>query len=272
MPQIPIYQVDAFTSQAFGGNPAAVCLFDEFPSDDLLQAIAIENNLSETAFLARSVDDTCNYHLRWFTPGVEVALCGHATMAAAHVVFHHLRPATNEVRFQSMSGVLTVRRDASRMTMDFPCYPPQQYNGAKDIGTAMGKAPASVLKSEEGDRDLLLVYDSAETVANLKPDMAELTKHAPFGFIATAPGYDDVDFVSRCFFPNHGLGEDPVTGSAHCVSGPYWAKTLGKQKLRAKQISTRGGDLWLDLKGNRIFISGQAIEILQGRMFVPDVG
>ena len=228
MPKLPIYQVDAFTNRTFGGNPAAVCPLDEFLEDETLQLIAIENNLSETAFLVPLDDGEADYHLRWFTPGTEVALCGHATIASAHVVFTHLRPELAEVRFQTLSGTLTVVQHENRYRMDFPSYKPFPYNKATGLSAAMGAAPEAVLKSEQGDRDLLLVYQNQTSVEALEPDMNALKAFAPFGFVATAPGEGDVDFVSRCFFPNHGLGEDPVTGSAHSVSGPYWAEVLKK--------------------------------------------
>ncbi len=269
MPEIPVYQVDAFTNRAFGGNPAAVCPLEKFFEDALLQAIALENNLSETAFIVPLDGAEVDYHLRWFTPGTEVALCGHATLATAHIVFTHLRPDLEVVRFQSLSGVLTVTKRNGRYQMDFPSYPPVPYEEPEGLGAAMGAEPEAVLKSEQGDRDLLLVYPNQATVASLDPNLIALKEFAPFGFIATAPGDGDLDFVSRCFFPNHGLAEDPVTGSAHSVSGPYWAKRLQKQNLVARQISARGGDLWLDVSGDRILISGEAVETLRGTFFVP---
>jgi len=267
MIEVPIYQVDAFADRAFGGNPAAVCPLDAFPGDELLQSIAVENNLSETAFIVPLSDDCeADYHLRWFTPGVEVALCGHATLAATHVVFTHLQPELDIVRFKTLSGILTVKRDGDRYQMDFPCYRPFPYQSPVGLGKAMGAEPLSVLKSEQGDRDLLLVYPDQAAVQALEPDLNALTAFAPFGFIATAPGDDGADFVSRCFFPNHGIAEDPVTGSAHCVSGPFWADQLGKTELFAQQISIRGGDLWLKLQGDRLLISGQAVEVMHGKL------
>lgn len=269
MPEIPIYQVDAFTNRAFGGNPAAVCPLEDFFKDDVLQAIALENNLSETAFIVPLDGDDADYHLRWFTPGTEVALCGHATLATAHIVFTHLRPELEVIRFQSLSGILTVSKVDGRYQMDFPSYPPDAYQSPAGLGAAMGAEPEAVLKSEEGDRDLLLVYPDQATVAGLDPNLIALKDFAPFGFIATAPGDGELDFVSRCFFPNHGLAEDPVTGSAHSVSGPFWAKQLQKQKLVARQISARGGELWLEIQGDRILIWGEAVETLRGTFFVP---
>ncbi|WP_262695911.1 PhzF family phenazine biosynthesis protein [Kordiimonas aquimaris] len=274
MQEIPIYQVDAFTDHAFGGNPAAVCVLEKIFDDALLQSIALENNLSETAFLVPHDEEGADYHLRWFTPGVEVALCGHATLASAHVVFNHLQQNIERVRFQTLSGILTVMRNGDRYQMDFPALKPLPYNKPDGLGAAMGAEPDAVLKSETGDRDLLLVYNDIEVVETLTPNFEALKAFAPYGFIATASENikdtrSDVDFVSRCFFPNHGIGEDPVTGSAHCVSGPYWASKLGKADLFARQISPRGGDLWLEVKDERILISGQAVQVLYGQLSVP---
>lgn len=271
MTDMQVFQVDAFTDRAFGGNPAAVCPLDAFFEDELLQLIALENNLSETAFIVPLAGAQADYHLRWFTPGTEVALCGHATLATAHIVFTHLRPELEVVRFQSLSGILTVSKVAGRYQMDFPSYPPVEYPTPGGLGAAMGVEPDAILKSEEGDRDLLLVYPDQAAVAALDPNLIALKEFAPFGFIATAPGDGELDFVSRCFFPNHGLAEDPVTGSAHSVSGPYWSKRLQKENLVAKQISARGGDLWLEMQGDRILISGEAVETLRGTFFVPNL-
>lgn len=270
MVEISIHQIDAFTNRIFGGNPAAVCPLKAFFGDEMLQAIALENNLSETAFIVPLSGEKADYHLRWFTPGVEVALCGHATLAAAHVVFTHLRPLLEVVSFATLSGILTVKRSDDRYCMDFPSYKPLPYRPGTGLGAAMGSEPLAVLKSEQGDRDLLLVYPSEAAVASLEPDLMALRAFAPFGFIATAPGEDGTDFVSRCFFPNHGLAEDPVTGSAHCVSGPFWAEKLGKTALVARQISQRGGDLWLNVTEDRVQISGQAVETMHGTLFVPE--
>jgi len=270
MIQIPIYQVDAFTNRTFGGNPAAVCPLDAFFDDEVLQSIALENNLSETAFLVPFDGAEADYRLRWFTPGVEVALCGHATLAAAYVVFNHLMPELEAVRFTTLSGILTVVRDGDRYRMDFPRLPPFPFNAPMGLGAAMGAEPDAILKSEQGDRDLLLVYSDEAKIRALSPDLGALKAFAPFGFIATAPGAGDTDFVSRCFFPNHGIGEDPVTGSAHCVSAPYWAERLGRSKIFAQQISARGGDLWLEVAGDRVLISGQAVEVMHGTLTLPD--
>lgn len=269
MKDIPLIQVDAFTGHAFGGNPAAVCPLSAFPDDHLLQAIALENNLSETAFIVALDGAEADYHLRWFTPGVEVALCGHATLASAHVVFTHLRPDLDVVRFQTLSGILTVTRTGGRYQMDFPSLHPFEVEKPEGLGAAMGQEPLKVCKSDRADRDLLLVYENEDTVASLTPDLTALKAFAPFGFIATAPGDGDADFVSRCFFPNHGIGEDPVTGSAHCVSAPYWADVFGKNELFAQQISARGGDLWLTVRANRVLIAGETVEVMRGTMMLP---
>jgi len=266
--EIPFYQVDAFTDRAFAGNPAAVCVLPAFPSDEVLQAIAAENNLAETAFIVATAPG--HYDLRWFTPTVEVEICGHATLASAHVVFTHLEPDLDMVAFETRSGTMTVTREAGgRLCLDFPNYAPAPFPCPEGLGRAMGDEPEAVLKSEQGDRDLLLVYASAADVAALVPDQMALRAFAPFGFIATARGEGDLDFVSRCFFPNHGIPEDPVTGSAHCVSAPYWAARLGKTCLRAKQISTRSGDLWLEVGAARVKIAGHAVEVIRGTMTVP---
>ncbi|UTW56935.1 PhzF family phenazine biosynthesis protein [Kordiimonas sp. SCSIO 12610] len=264
-----MYQVDAFTDKPFGGNPAAVCPLVAFPSDELLQKIAIENNLSETAYLVRLDGDEADFHLRWFTPGTEVTLCGHATLASAHTVFNHLASELDQVRFQTLSGILTVDRAEHGFTMDFPAISCQLMETPSGLGTALGAEPAQVFKPdaiyEGADRDLLIVYPREQAVADLAPNMEALKAFAPYGFVCTAKADNpDIDFVSRCFFPNHGIGEDPVTGSAHSLSAPYWAQTLGKNRLQACQISARRGDLLLELKGDRLNITGQAVEVMQG--------
>ena len=273
MLQLPLFQVDAFTDHIFGGNPAAVCPVPFMFSDEILQSIASENNLSETAFLLElPEEDDADFMLRWFTPSTEVDLCGHATLAAAQIVFSHLKAELHEVNFSTRSGILSVERGDKRHTMSFPSLTPLPFAAPDGLGVAMGAEPLSVWKSDKADRDLMLVYKDAETVAALKPNLEALKAFAPYGFISTAPGDGDgdVDFVSRCFFPNHGIGEDPVTGSAHCVSGPYWASVLGKINLRARQTSSRGGDLWLEIGDDCVEMSGQAVEFLQGVIFVPE--
>jgi PhzF family phenazine biosynthesis protein len=269
--QIPIYQIDAFTDKAFGGNPAAVCPLDAFPNDEFLQNIAIENNLSETAYLVRLDGGEADYHLRWFTPGCEVTLCGHATLASAYVVFTHLEPELDIVRFQTLSGILTVARSNKGFTMDFPVIPCAPIDTLNGLGAALGIEPAQVYQPdavyEGANRDLLIVYPDQETLERLTPNMEALKAHAPYGFVCTAQSNDSsLDFVSRCFFPNHGIGEDPVTGSAHSLSAPFWSQKLGKTILNARQISARSGDLLLDVKGDRLDITGNAVEVMRGTL------
>jgi PhzF family phenazine biosynthesis protein len=272
MIELPLFQIDAFSKARFGGNPAAVCPLPVMLSSKVLQQLAQENNLSETAFFVGLPEsDEADFLLRWFTPGTEVDLCGHATLAAAYVVLTHMKPDWEQVKFSSRSGMLTVQRDGDRFVLDFPALTPKPFRTPDGLGAAMGAEPLEVLKSDKGDRDLLLVYESAETVRSLAPNLEALKAFAPYGFIATAPGGDDdVDFVSRCFFPNHGIAEDPVTGSAHCVSGPYWAKRLNKAELFAKQLSARGGELWLSIKDERIEIAGHAVEYMQGVYYLEE--
>lgn len=267
----PFYQIDAFTDRPFGGNPAAVCPMDAFPSDEVLQKIAIENNLSETAFLVQLDGKEADFHLRWFTPGMEVTLCGHATLASAYVVFQHLVPELHQVRFLTLSGVLTVVRVAGGFEMDFPAISSKPIEPPLGLGAALGAESIAVYKPdaiyEGADRDLLIVYPDEEIVAALAPNLEALKAYAPYGFVCTAKANSpDLDFVSRCFFPNHGIGEDPVTGSAHSLSAPYWSYALGKDTLKASQISARRGDLLLVLKGDRLHITGNAVQVIEGQM------
>jgi len=232
--KIPFYQVDAFTDRVFGGNPAAVCLLDEWPEDDVMQQIAAENNLSETAFL---VGSGAEYDLRWFTPALEIDLCGHATLASAFVIFKFLEPNLSAVRFQTASGELRVGREADLLVMDFPARPAGQTGPLTGLSDALGAEPETVY----GARDILAVFATEAQVRAMAPDFAALEKiKDAFAVIVTAPG-DNVDFVSRFFAPNAGIAEDPVTGSAHCTLVPYWSARLGKKKLHALQVSARGG-------------------------------
>jgi PhzF family phenazine biosynthesis protein len=258
--QIPIYQVDAFTSDLFRGNPAAVCPLQEWLPDDTLQAIALENNLSETAFFTRDGD---GFKLRWFTPAVEVDLCGHATLASAFVIMSEIVRGSHEVRFQTRSGELVVRREGDRYAMDFPARPPAECQPHPDLIRALGGNPERVL----GARDYLVVYGSEAEVRSLKPDMARLAATDRFAVIVTAAGRD-VDFVSRFFAPAKGVPEDPVTGSAHCTLIPYWAERLGKTELHALQVSPRGGELWCEHLGDRVRMSGNAVLYLSGTIEV----
>lgn len=258
--EIPIYQVDAFTSQQFGGNPAAVCPLPSWLPDDVLQAIAAENNLSETAYLVKSAE---SYDLRWFTPTTEVDLCGHATLASAYVVCRHLEEDCREVRFNSASGPLTVTRDNGSFTMDFPARPPQRVVVETDFHAVLGREPEAFLASDKA----LAVFTEEASVHAFQPDLDAIARLPYDGLIVTAPG-SDCDFVSRYFAPAAGIPEDPVTGSAHCVLAPYWADRLGKTSLFARQVSARGGALWLDLVGDRVRITGEVTPYLEGRILI----
>jgi PhzF family phenazine biosynthesis protein len=259
--RLPIYQVDAFTDRIFAGNPAAVVPLAEWLPDATLQAIAAENNLAETAFFVRRGDA---YDLRWFTPVIEVDLCGHATLASAHVVFRFIEPERRRVAFETrQAGTLVVTRQGDELAMDFPAWPPETAEPPSGLAVALGRNPSEVLAS----RDFLAVYDKAADVAAIKPDFAAL-RRLDRAVIVTAPGSDEVDFVSRFFAPRAGIDEDPVTGSAHCQLIPYWAKRLGKTRLAARQLSSRGGALSCALEGGRVTIAGQARLYLEGTITV----
>jgi predicted PhzF superfamily epimerase YddE/YHI9 len=256
--RIPIYHVDAFAEGPFTGNPAAVCPLDGWLSDEVMQAVAAENNLSETAFFVAEGEE---WRLRWFTPTTEVDLCGHATLAAAYVIFSFLAPDRQRVVFRSeKAGELAVARDGELLALDFPSRPPEPCVVPSGLGAALRRQPAEVLAA----RDYLTVYRDAGEVAALSPDFAALARLDRFAVIATAPGAGDIDFVSRFFAPAQGVDEDPVTGSAHCTLIPYWARRLGKQRLTARQLSRRGGRLDCTLRGDRVSIAGRAILYLTG--------
>jgi predicted PhzF superfamily epimerase YddE/YHI9 len=261
--RIPLYQVDAFTGRLFGGNPAAVCPLTEWLPDTTMQAIAAENNLAETAFFVAQGE---GYLLRWFTPTVEVELCGHATLASGYVVTHILTPDRRSVRFDTLkAGLLEVTRDGDLLAMDFPAWPPEREPADPRILTALGKAPG---QSFVARGRTLAVYGRAEDVAGLRPDFAAMRRMPGADAIVTAPGGDGIDFVSRYFAPNYGVDEDPATGSAHCVLTPYWAARLGKRQLRARQISTRVGELECTLQGDRVTLAGRAVLYLEGTITV----
>ena len=265
MTEIALYQVDAFTDRPFGGNPAAVCPLESWLPDATLQAIAAENNLSETAYFVPEKD---GYRLRWFTPAIEVALCGHATLASAYVIAHHIDPAMERVVFHSKSGPLTVTRAGEVFTLDFPSEPPAPFDDGGKVAAALGVAPREVLKAPKVDGGkLMAVLANEAEVQGAEPDLEKVKRLPGDGLIVTAPG-DNVDFVSRYFAPHAGIPEDPVTGSAHCVLTPFWAKRLGKAQLQARQISERGGDLTVEDRGARTLISGQVSPYLQGRIRV----
>jgi len=256
--KLKIFQVDAFADKVFAGNPAGVCPLEAWLDDGLLQRIAAENNQAETAFFVPAGD---GYEIRWFTPVIEVALCGHATLASAHVLFDRLGCTSAAIRFQTRrSGVLTVSRGEGMLVMDFPTRPPAPAPAPRELLAALGATPESSFLSEE---DWLLVYPTPEAVRAITPDMARLARHSNRGVIVTAPG-TDCDFVSRFFAPRAGIPEDPVTGSAHCVLIPYWAGRLGKTELHARQVSLRGGELFCRHRGQRVDIGGRAIVYLEG--------
>jgi PhzF family phenazine biosynthesis protein len=261
--RIPLYQVDAFTTRLFGGNPAAVCLLSEWLPDATMQAIAAENNLAETAFFVPQGD---GYLLRWFTPTVEVELCGHATLASGYVVTRILAPERRSVTFDTLkAGPLEVTRERDLLAMDFPAWPPEEKPADPRVLAALGARP---IESFVARGRTLAVYDRAEEVAALRPDFAAMRRVVGADAIATAPGRDGVDFVSRYFAPNYGVDEDPVTGSAHCVLTPYWAARLGKEQMTARQISARGGELTCTLRGDRVTIAGHAVLYLEGAIKV----
>jgi PhzF family phenazine biosynthesis protein len=259
---IPIFQVDAFAGAPFRGNPAAVCPLERWLKDETLQAIAAENNLSETAFYVRRND---RYQLRWFTPLVEVDLCGHATLAAAYVI-QELRRETGELKvmFDSRSGELTVSREGDLFVLDFPSRPARECPEDPSLFEALGARPAEFLRTG----DCFCVFETEDQVRALAPDMGKLLAVDCRGVIVTAPG-KDCDFVSRFFAPRAGIPEDPVTGSAHTTLIPYWSRRLGKKKLFARQISRRGGELWCEDRGERVGIGGRAVKYLEGEITVP---
>jgi predicted PhzF superfamily epimerase YddE/YHI9 len=258
--RIPYYQVNAFTSEPFGGNPAGVCPLDAWPPDSLLQRIAAENDLSETAFLVREGD---GFRLRWMTPAIEVDLCGHATLAAAHVLFSELGHKLERISFHTLSGTLNAVRMGSRVELDFPSRPPAPCEIPEKLVRALDCRPRQVLKS----RDYLAVLETEGDVRALKPVMSLVSELDCLGLIVTAPGLNS-DFVSRFFAPRAGIDEDPVTGSAHCSLIPYWSQRLGKTELFARQISKRGGELFCCHRGERAGIAGNSITYLRGEIEV----
>lgn len=258
--KLPIYQVDAFTGRLFGGNPAAVVPLEEWLPDEILQAIGAENNLSETAFTVPR-DDI--FELRWFTPTIEVDLCGHATLAAGFVHFEELGHAGDVIRFESQGGSLAVRREGDLYSLDFPARPPEPTDRGDALADALGARPREVYMS----RDTVALFDTEEEVRALAPDFGKLEAMDDFAVIATAPG-NEADFVSRFFVPKAGIPEDPVTGSAHCTLVPFWSRRLGKKKLRALQVSRRVGELFCEDCGDRVAIAGRAVLYLKGEITV----
>lgn len=264
---LPIYQVDAFSTRPFGGNPAAVMPLDSWLPDDLLQAIAAENNLSETAYVvATPGGPDGDYAIRWFTPGHEVNLCGHATLASAWVLRHHLGWEEDLLRFSSRSGTLKARFEGEQIQLDFPARPMAPATPPQALLEALGCVPEQVLHGS----NWMAVFPTAEDVAALRPDFRRLADLHPDGLIATAPG-EDCDFVSRYFVPSFGIDEDPVTGSAHCDLTPYWSARLGRSHMQARQISARGGELEVRLSadGHRVLLSGVCQPYMEGLVLLP---
>lgn len=261
--ELPIYQVDAFTSNIFGGNPAAIIPLDAWLDDQTLQSIALENNLSETAFYVPCAN---GYELRWFTPTLEVDLCGHATLAAAHVLFNHRDHDGDMIRFQTRSGELRVARSENRLTLDFPAVELVPTAVVDAVSKALGATATMAVTARVNAHSVVYVFDSQADVAALSPDFSALLSASEQAIIATAPG-EDCDFVSRFFGPQVGIDEDPVTGSAHCSLVPYWAKRLGRDSLQARQISARGGELACELRDGRVFMSGTGVTFMIGTVF-----
>lgn len=257
-----MYQVDAFSDSVFGGNPAAVCVLETQLDDDLMQNIAAENNLAETAFVVRRVSD---YEIRWFTPTTEVDLCGHATLASAHVLFRYFEHPTDTISFYSPhSGNLSVRKNKDLLTLDFPTDQITKVNPVKEILEAFDKDPLEMYK---GKTDYLLIYKTQDDIEQSNPNLHLLKKSNARGVIITAPG-KEVDFVSRFFAPGSGVDEDPVTGSAHTTLTPFWSEKLGKTKLTAQQLSQRKGELSCELQGERVKITGKAVTYLIGDIYI----
>lgn len=265
--EMRMFQIDAFASKPFEGNPAAVCPLPEgvaWPADDVLQAIAAENNLSETAFFAPEGDV---FRLRWFTPATEVDLCGHATLATAWTMFHQLDHAGDRIDFETRSGRLTVRRDGERLVMDFPANPATPLACTPGgLAEALGATPDAVFETKRGHGFYMAVFPRAGTVAALQPNFALFKDLGSGAVIATAPGDGELDFISRMFAPMAGIDEDPVTGAAHCVLAPYWSGRLGKRRLQARQISARGGDVACAVDGDRVELSGTACLFMSGKI------
>jgi len=256
--KISIFQVDAFTSELFCGNPAAVCPLENWTSDKILQSIASENNLSETAFFVREND---GYRIRWFTPTCEVDLCGHATLASAYIIFNEIDKTASNIKFFSNSGKLNVIKDSDLISLDFPSLPPKISQNPENIYSAFNIKPNEVLEAD----DYLLVYDNPQQIESILPDLNVLRDIDLRGVIVSSKG-NDCDFVSRFFAPKYGIDEDPATGSAHCTLIPYWSEKLGKKKLHAKQLSKRGGELFCEMTNDRVIVSGQAVKYLSGEI------
>lgn len=258
---LEFHQVDAFTDQPFRGNPAAVYRLESWPADELLQRIAAEHNLSETAFVVREGD---TWRIRWFTPRVEVPLCGHATLAAAHILFDIHGETGDRLEFISQSGRLRVFREQNGLlALDFPALVPSELGVTPELERALRVSPVDALAADK----LLVLLESEQAVRDCAPDLAAIARLPWQGVIVTARG-QEVDFVSRFFAPAVGVAEDPVTGSAHCSLIPYWSRRLAKRMLTAQQLSARGGQLWCRLDGDRVSIAGRAVTVFSGRLLL----
>jgi predicted PhzF superfamily epimerase YddE/YHI9 len=262
MKSYPLFQIDAFADRPFAGNPAAVVPLEAWLPDAVMQAIAVENNLSETAFFVPEGD---GYRIRWFMPGGEIDLCGHATLASAFVVLTELRPDLERVTFASMSGPLAVAREGDRYCLDFPLRAPNPVPCPPGLAEALG-AP---VKEAWLTRDLFALLEDEAAVRELRPNLDALARLEPTSIVVTARG-TDCDFVSRCFAPREGIPEDPVTGSTHCVLVPYWAARLGRTSLHARQLSRRGGELFCEQQGDRVRIAGKAVKVLEGAFLLDE--
>ena len=258
--KIKFYQVDAFASKVFEGNPAAICPLESWLSDEMMQNIAAENNLAETAFFVRNEEE---FELRWFTPTTEVNLCGHATLAAAYVIFNYLEYTKDEIIFNSKSGVLKVTQNDNIITMDFPSEAPKPCETPQAIIHAFGVKPVEVLSCV----DYIVVFKEGTDLTKFTPKLEELKKLDKRGVCITTQD-SKYDFVSRFFAPNYGIDEDSVTGSAYTQLTPYWSEKLGKKSFTSKQLSSRGGELSCEIKGDRVFISGEAVCCIVGEMIL----
>jgi len=254
--ELTLYQIDAFANKPFEGNPAAICPLNEWLSDEIMQSIATENNLSETAYFVKNNN---GYHIRWFTPAHEVNLCGHATLASAYVIFNILESKEQEITFESKSGLLTVKRNNAWLQMDFPSQPPVRCEMPQQILEAFEETPVECLKSE----DYIVVFENEETILNSKPKLSLLSELDLRGVAITSKS-KEYDFVTRFFAPKYGINEDPVTGSAFTQLIPYWSVKLNKNTLNAKQVSSRGGEVKCIHSGERVTISGEAVKYMVG--------
>lgn len=265
--RLQLFQVDAFSDRVFGGNPAAVVPLKEWLDDRVMQDIASENQLSETAFFVPATGNEADYHLRWFTPSQEVSLCGHATLATAFVVFEAIEPGRGSVTFETQSGRLDVERTGGHLAMRLPAQPIEACDPPDDLLEGLSARPREVYVGQKSAPNYYAVYNAEDDVRGLKPRSHLLERLHPHGVAVTAPG-ETVDFVSRYFAPSYGIPEDPVTGSTHCALAPHWARVLQKNTLTAHQLSSRGGELVCEVEPDQVRISGQAVKYLEGDIFL----